>query len=48
MRRVLRKLIVAKIVLAIWLGAVADSWAHRAGRRLGKFSRKFSGAPRDW
>ena len=43
MRRLLRKLIVAEIVAAIWLGAVADYWAAASGRRLGKFSGKFSG-----
>lgn len=43
MRRVLRKLIVAEIVAAIWLGAIADHWSYAAGRRLGKFSGKLSG-----
>ncbi len=46
MRRVFRDLartlIVWEIVAAISLGAVADRWSLRAGRRLGKFSRKKS------
>lgn len=41
MKRVLRAIIVAEIIVAIWVAVLADHWASAAGARLGKFSEKF-------
>lgn len=44
MRRALRRLIIAEVVLAVHLSAVGTWWAALAARRLGKFSAKVPGA----
>ena len=41
MRALIRRVIIAEIIVAARLGAFGDWWAASAARRLGKLSAKF-------